>query len=109
MSKLDCMRSVEIRRRLGLDTSIECEVRRARLRLFGHIMRMDDDRIAKTLVMDSMSKKSALACDGGKVGGRCKSWLRCVEEDLRMRGYALFSASRLALKREVYRRKVVLG
>ena len=45
----------------------------------------------------------------GKVGGRCKSWLRCVEEDLRMRGYALFSASRLALKRQVYRRKVVLG
>lgn len=52
-SRIHHFRSVDLKSRLGIDTSIVEEVRRARLRQFGHVVRMDEDRIPKIVIENS--------------------------------------------------------
>ena len=96
--------SIKLWAKLGIDVSIGEEVRRARLRSFGHVMQMDEGRTAKVVVEESFEGFSS-----GR-GTPTKTWIQCVKEDIGTRGYGLYSAKRRAIKNETaYHKRVVLG
>ena len=76
----------------------------ARLRLFGHVMRMADDRYPKVVVEDSFEGHATRA------GRPEKTWVHCIKTDLEMRGTGLYSARHLARKSwSSYRKRIVFG
>ena len=63
----------EVRRQLHVKEDIIQEVMRRKLNLFGHICRMDDRRLIKTVMLGGM--------EGGTKRGRpCREWLDDIEE-----------------------------
>ena len=88
--------------RLGVETSITEEVRRARARLFGHIMRMDADMIPKKVV------EASFDVDYVVPGRPEKTWIQCLKADFTAQGFGIYTARSLAIKsRDGYRRRVV--
>mmetsp|Transcript_21378 Transcript_21378/g.25749 ORF Transcript_21378/g.25749 Transcript_21378/m.25749 type:complete len:739 (+) Transcript_21378:226-2442(+) len=104
VSRLQHIETKELRNRLGIDTSVQEEVCRSRLRLFGHVMRLGDERAIKTVVNQAMT-----GVKSGRKGRPRTSWIGCVKHDLKKRGYGLYSAAGIAKCREKYRREVVFG
>jgi hypothetical protein len=103
-SRILHIRSVMLRSRLGIDSSIFEEVRRARLRLFGHVCRMEDGRIPRSLM------ESGYRLPQVRPGRPQMTWHHCIEKDLEFRGEGFYSARRLAIKsRAKYREHVVYG
>ena len=91
---------------MGVECSVGEEVARAWLRYFGHVMRMNDNRIPKILVLDGFDERKQP--NAIRRGRPLKTWLQCVRDDLASRGYGLYSARHLAIKsRDEYRRKIV--
>ena len=90
------MSSVSLRTRLGVKCSIGEEVTKARLRYFGHVMRMDVDRTPRILVLDCFDERAQPK--NTRRGRPLKTWMQCVREDLGRRGYGLYSAKHLAMK-----------
>ena len=87
---------------LGIDSPIREEVTRARLRLFGHVVRMDDQRLPKVLVEDCFEPNHSTA------GRPRKSWGQCLVTDMKSRGFGPHSGARLAVKnRKTYRSIIV--
>ena len=103
-SKIRRVPSVELRAKLGITTSIVDEVRRGRLRLFGHVSRMDGNRWGRVLLEEHMKGPPIEQ----RVGRPCVSWITCVKSDLESRNYGLWTGSSLARRdRNLYRKKVV--
>ena len=88
---------------------------RARLRYFGHLMRLHEGSIGRDLVIGHFDKKSREVL--GRCGMPLRTWMHCISDDLKARGFGLYSARRLAMvkrdngefDREGFRNKVVLG
>ena len=102
VSRLEHIRSSELRARLGIDCSIREEVTRARLRLFGHVTRMGEDRLPQILVDYCFKLKHK------KVGKPRKCWVHCIADDMASRGFGPHSGAHLARKsKEGYRNRIV--
>jgi len=81
------------------------EVVRARLRLLGHVARMDkNDRALRQLVDSTMNRNKV-----SKRGRPRLSWIQVVRKDIENRGYDLFSTIKLAQDRHRYREQAVYG
>ena len=81
----DRIRNEEIRRRVGVQNDLSGRVERCVLRWFGHVERMDDERLAKMVY--------ASGVDGRRGRGRPnRVWLDGVKEALNERGWTLEQA-----------------
>jgi hypothetical protein len=104
ISKIEHVCSVDLRAMLGIHTSIVEEVRKDRLRLYGHSARMDATRWPRICVDLGTSIPHA------RSGRPKKCWMTCVESDLEDRGYGLATGAHLARRsRDAYRSKIVNG
>ena len=109
ISKLRRIPSAALRGMLGITTSIADEVQRERLRLFGHVSRMDSHRWGRILVEDGVNGSS-----NGAVGRPSKTGLQCVQSDVRGRmkstEFGLRQAADLARRsRNRFRNELVFG
>ena len=103
VSKIEHRTSVQLRRWLGIETDIITEVVRARLRLYGHVVRRTESYAAQ-LVDVGMKRKY------GRVGRPKLTWLHGVEHSLKLRGTGLKQAKGVAMRcRDRYRKKVVFA
>jgi hypothetical protein len=64
----DMIRNVDIRKQIGAHETIIDIIKKRKLRLFGHICRMDDDRLLKHIVFSRINGKS-------RRGRPCREWL----------------------------------
>jgi len=88
--------NVEVRRRVGNTKNIVGVIMRRKLCLFGHICRMGDNRLLKSIVFGRM--------DGTSVRGRpCREWLDDIKEWCNEDIYIL---SRKAQNRDLWKRIV---
>ena len=103
VSRMQRIRSEEIRAQMGIDCSIgEC-VKRERIRYFGHLMRMDDSAHLKRVMSLSVLSTTPL-------GGSLKTWAKCLKDDIESRGFGVYTASKLAEdSKDEFRSKVVYG
>ena len=102
VSRLEHINSHVLRERLGIDSSIKEEVTRARLRLYGHVARMDNKRLPKILV------ENCFELNYSKVGRPRKCWGQCISTDMESRGFGPHSGAHLARKnRTAYRTRIV--
>ena len=101
VSKLEHIRSIDLRRRLRLDAGIEECVVRSRLRYFGHVVRLGPDTMLYKLAFCEESHQT--------VGRPLKTWLTCIREDLKYRRIeGIETAKHLVKKgRDSYRNRVV--
>ncbi len=86
-------------------TKLSLEFRRARLRYFGHVLRMDTERLPLKILTEALVDAKA-----GR--GRPKSnWISTVKNDLKSRNLSmdLGQLSNLAASRDSWRRDVVYG
>ena len=74
---MDCVNSDTLRERLGIRPIGE-EIRTARLRWFGHVMRKDDE--------DWVKQCMELEVEGKSRQGNRKTWMRTVSEDMKQKG-----------------------
>jgi hypothetical protein len=85
----------ELRNRLGI-ASVDAVVRRERLRWFGHVERKSDN--------DWVKKCQKLEVDGkGKRGRKRKTWIECVNSDMKVLGLKVEETS----DRLLWRQKIV--
>ena len=61
---MDRVRNEEVRRRAGIETELASRADQRVLRWFGHVERMDEDRMARRVLMAEVS--------GGRVRGRLR-------------------------------------
>ena len=74
----DRVTTEELRRRCGVEDIIE-QLQRHRLRWFGHVRRREEDHVLR--------RAEEMRVEGrGVAGGVCKTWRRCVREDMDERG-----------------------
>ena len=64
----DMVRNIDIRKQLGADETIIDVIKKRKLRLFGHICRMDNSRMLKHVVFSKTDGKS-------RRGRPCREWL----------------------------------
>lgn len=69
----DMVRNVDIRKQLGADETIIDVIKKRKLRLFGHICRMDNSRLLKHVVFSRIDGKS-------RRGRPCREWLDDITE-----------------------------
>ena len=69
----DMITNVDIRKQIERQETIIDNIKRRKLRLFGHICRMDDNRLIKQTVFSRMNGKS-------KRGRPCREWLDDILE-----------------------------
>ena len=67
------IRNDDIRKKLSKEGTIIDIIKKRKLRLFGHICRMDDNRLVKHIVFTKMNGKS-------RRGRPCKEWLDDITE-----------------------------
>ena len=80
------------------------EVKRARLRLFGHVCRMEEGRIPRVVMEEGHRVPQS------RRGRPLLTWHHCVEADLQTRGWGFYTARGLAVKsRNGYRERIVYG
>ena len=97
VSLLDKIKSEELRKRMEI-LDIGEMLRMARLRWFGHVMRMDEDNWVK--------KCMNLEVQGTVARGPRKTWRKTVEEDMKLKGMKLVDCAvrprwRKGLKKQV--------
>ena len=89
---------------MAMTTGIMEEVRRARLRLFVHICRMDEGRIPRIIMEEGHQVPQS------RRGRPLLTWHLCVEADLQKRGLGFHTAGGLARKSmNKYRERIVYG
>lgn len=69
----DKVRNVDIRTKIAAQETITDIIKKRKLRLFGHICRMDNSRLLKHMVLSRMYGK-------GRRGRPCKEWLDDITE-----------------------------
>ena len=75
LTRLDRVTNVDVRKTLGV-APIQDKMKEARLRWYGHVIRSEDDSVAKTALV--------LSPDGKRPRGRPKKrWLDQIKEDMR--------------------------
>ena len=118
ISKMRRIPSVNLRAKLGFNVPIAEEVKRERLRLFGHVSRMEpytwldgtvSHRWCRVLVDDFVNME-----ESRNVGRPIKSWFQCVRGDVNDRmgssEFGLCHAACLARRnRSKYRSQIVYG
>lgn len=70
---MDMVRNIDIRKQIGADETIIDIVKKRKLRLFGHICRMDNSRLLKNVVFSRINGKS-------RRGRPCREWLDDITE-----------------------------
>ena len=96
VTRMDRLRNEYIRNRCDLKNGIGVKVERNVLRWFGHIERMDDERLVKKVYESSV--------EGGRRRGRpCKRWKDCVKEYVQQRGVEWARAEELVNDRSGWR------
>ena len=95
----DRIRNEEIRRRVGVQINMSGRVERCVLRWFGHVERMNDERMAKRVYVSGV--------DGRRGRGRPnRVWMDGVKEALNKRGWTLEQAKTTVHDRVEWRRMV---
>jgi hypothetical protein len=79
----DMIRNEDIRKSISREGTIIDTIKKRKLRLFGHICRMDDSRLLKHLVFGKMEGKS-------RRGRPCREWLDDITEWCQRSGQELF-------------------
>ena len=79
----DMIRNEDIRRRISREETIIDTIKRRKLRLFGHICRMDDSRLVKHLLFGKIDGKT-------RRGRPCREWLDDITEWCQHSGQELF-------------------
>ena len=69
----DMVRNEDIRKKISKEETIIDIIKKRKLRLFGHICRMDDSRLIKHLILGKMDGKS-------RRGRPCREWLDDITE-----------------------------
>ena len=101
VSRMDRVRNEEVRRRAGIEMELAIRADQRVLRLFGHVERMDDYRVARRVLMAEVS--------GGRVRGRPRlGWMDGVKVALGNRGTTVEAARQSAKDREEWRALVHL-
>ena len=93
---MDRVRNEEVRRRAGIERELACRADQRVLRLFGHVGRMDEYRMARRVLMAEVS--------GGRVRGRPRlGWMDGVKVALGNRGMTVEAARQCAKDRKAWR------
>jgi hypothetical protein len=79
----DMVRNEDIRKKISKEETIIDIIKKRKLRLFGHICRMDDSRLIKHLIFGKMDGKS-------RRGRPCREWLDDITEWCQRSGHDLF-------------------
>jgi hypothetical protein len=79
----DMVRNEDIRKKISKEETIIDTIKKRKLRLFGHICRMDDGRLIKHLIFGKMDGKS-------RRGRPCREWLDDITEWCQRSGHDLF-------------------
>jgi hypothetical protein len=79
----DMVRNEDIRKRISRDETIIDIIKKRKLRLFGHICRMDDTRLIKHIIFSKMEGKP-------RRGRPCREWLDDITEWCQRSGQDLF-------------------
>jgi len=79
----DMIRNEDIRKRISKDETIIDIIKKRKLRLFGHICRMEDTRLIKHIIFSKMEGKS-------RRGRPCREWLDDITEWCQRSGQDLF-------------------
>ncbi|CAF1270699.1 unnamed protein product [Adineta ricciae] len=69
----DMVRNIDIRKQIGAHETIVDKIKRRKLKLFGHVCRMDDNRLLKHVVFSRINGKS-------RRGRPCREWLDDITE-----------------------------
>ena len=89
----DRIRNEDIRKRISKEATIIDTIKKRKLSLFGHICRMDDNRLIKHTIFAKMDGKS-------RRGRPCREWLDDITEWCQRSGQELFH---LAQDRQVWK------
>jgi hypothetical protein len=89
----DMIRNEDIRRRVSKEETIIDTIRKRKLGLFGHICRMNDNRLIKHIVFSQMDGKS-------RRGHPCREWVDDITEWCQRSGQHLFH---LAIDRRAWK------
>ena len=90
---MDRVRNEEVRRIAGIEKELASRADQSVLRLFGHVERMDEYRIARKVLMAEVS--------GGRVRGRPRlGWMDGVKVALGNRGMTVEAARQCAKDRK---------
>ena len=96
---MDRVRNEEVRRRAGIERELASRADQRVLRLFGHVERMDEYRMARRVLMAGVS--------GGRVRMRPRlGWMDDVKVALDKRGMTLEAARQCAKDRKEWRELV---
>ena len=97
VSRLDKIRNTKIRQSLGLDYTVIDRVTQKRMRFFGHIKRMSQERYPKLLL--------EARPEGRRPEGRpANRWMDCIKQDIKIGGItSVTEAGRMAMDREAWR------
>ena len=79
----DMIRNEDIRKKISKEETIMDTIRKRKLGLFGHICRMDDNRLVKHVLLSKMDGK-------GRRGRPCREWLDDITEWCQRSGQDLF-------------------
>jgi hypothetical protein len=99
VTRRDRIRNEEIRTRLGARPDIITRIQQRRLRYFGHVSRMGNDRYPKIAMNGYVH--------GQRSRGRPKKrWIDMIRGDCEAMGTTLYDATRQSLDRESWRRTI---
>jgi len=105
-ARLERISTDVLRSRLGISTDIGTEARRARLRLFRHVMRIEDESRPLKQVVTEATERSQLI----KSGRPRTTWIQCVKQDLKATGVGIFTAAQIATSDgNYYKDRIVLN
>ena len=93
---MDRVRNEEMHRRAGMERELASRADQRVLRWFGHVERMDDDRMARRVLMAQVSR--------GRVRGRPRlGWMDGVKVALGNRGMTVEAERQCAKNRKAWR------
>ena len=100
VTRRDRIRNEEIRRRTGVLRELAGRADQSLLRWFGHVERMQDDKLVKRLVGSDVG--------GGRLRGRPRlGWMDCVKRALNERGMTVEQSRLIVRDRGKWRKTVV--
>ena len=96
VSQMDRVMNEEMRRRAGIEIELASRADQRVLRWFSHVVRMDEHRMARRVLMAEIS--------GGRVRGRPRlGWMDGVKVALGNRGMTVEAARQCAKERKAWR------
>jgi len=95
-SRREKIRNEKTREELGVDETIVEKITKRRLRWFGHVTRMTEQRLPNAALHGHIEGKRSR-------GRQRKTWIDNIKEDLRERGTSLTGVRETIRNREVWR------